>query len=268
MRVADQVVEKLLALVQASGVQPGQRLPAERQLAAELGVSRTSVREAIQKLTSQGVLAARRGDGTYLQEPAPAAEPADWLKDAMRPLAGLMESDSHYRYDVLETRHALETSTAWLAAQRATERDKDHIQRCFEVMIQHQQSGHAELAARADAQFHLAIAEASHNLVLVQVMHSLFTMVLSTVERNRHDMFRLSAPQTLQMLTEQHQGLMQAILDGDAQRARLCIGDHLEHVRTTIQRLDEDRARRERSTRMPLDAGPAPLLPNESTRQP
>src|SRR2546427_1816875 len=162
MRVADQVVEKLLALVQASGVQPGQRLPAERQLAAELGVSRTSVREAIQKLTSQGVLVARRGDGTYLQEPAPAAEPADWLKDAIRPLAGLMESDSHYRYDVLETRHALETSTAWLAAQRATERDKDHIQRCFEVMIQHQQSGHAELAARADAQFHLAIAEASH----------------------------------------------------------------------------------------------------------
>ena len=260
MRVADQVVEKLLALVQASGVQPGQRLPAERQLAAELGVSRTSVREAIQKLTSQGVLAARRGDGTYLQEPAPAAEPADWLKDAMRPLAGLMESDSHYRYDVLETRHALETSTAWLAAQRATERDKDHIQRCFEVMIQHQQSGHAELAARADAQFHLAIAEASHNLVLVQVMHSLFTVVLSTVERNRHDMFRLSAPQTLQELTVQHQSLMQSILDGDPQRARECIGEHLEHVRTTIQRLDEDRARRERSMRLPLDAAPA-LLP-------
>ncbi|WP_373785638.1 transcriptional regulator LldR [Delftia acidovorans] len=260
MRVADQVVEKLLALVQASGVQPGQRLPAERQLAAELGVSRTSVREAIQKLTSQGVLVARRGDGTYLQEPAPAAEPADWLKDAMRPLAGLMESDSHYRYDVLETRHALETSTAWLAAQRATERDKDHIQRCFEVMIQHQQSGHAELAARADAQFHLAIAEASHNLVLVQVMHSLFTVVLSTVERNRHDMFRLSAPQTLQELTVQHQSLMQSILDGDPQRARECIGEHLEHVRTTIQRLDEDRARRERSMRLPLDAAPA-LLP-------
>ena len=267
MRVADQVVEKLLALVQASGVQPGQRLPAERQLAAELGVSRTSVREAIQKLTSQGVLVARRGDGTYLQEPAPAAEPADWLKDAMRPLAGLMESDSHYRYDVLETRHALETSTAWLAAQRATPQDKDHIQRCFEVMIQHQQSGHAELAARADAQFHLAIAEASHNLVLVQVMHSLFTVVLSTVERNRHDMFRLSAPQTLQELTVQHQSLMQSILDGDPQRARECIGEHLEHVRTTIQRLDEDRARRERSMRLPLDAAPAQLPTSDQIRK-
>lgn len=178
----------------------------------------------------------------------------------MVPLAGLIESDPHYRYDVLATRHALETSTAWLAAQRATAQDKAHIQRCFEVMLQHQQSGHAELAARADAQFHLAIAEASHNLVLVQVMQSLFTVVLSTVERNRHDMFRLSAPITLQALTAQHQALMQAILEGDPQRARECIGEHLEHVRTTIQRMDEDRARRERSTRLPLDLAPT-LLP-------
>jgi len=264
MRLADHVVEKLLALVQARGLQTGQRLPAERQLATDLGVSRTSIREAIQKLTSQGVLASRRGDGTYLQ----AAGAAEWLQPAVAPLARLIDSDPHYRYDVLETRHALETSTAWLAAQRATVEDKDRIQRCFEVMLQHQQSGNAELAARADAQFHLAIAEASHNLVLVQVMHSLFTMVLSTVERNRHDMFRLSAPQTLQVLTAQHQSLMQAILDSDPQRARQCIGEHLEHVRTTIQRLDEDRARRERSTRLPLDLASASLLPNDSTREP
>ena len=256
MRLADHVVEKLLALVQERGLQPGQKLPAERQLAEVLGVSRTSVREAIQKLVSQGVLSARRGDGTYVQ----SRPTAHWLQEAMQPLAGLMDADPHYRYDVLETRHALETSTAWLAAQRATAQDKAHIQRCFEVMLQHQQSGHAELAARADAQFHLAIAEASHNLVLVQVMQSLFTVVLSTVERNRHDMFRLSAPVTLQALTAQHQALMQAILEGDPQRARECIGEHLEHVRTTIQRMDEDRARRERSTRLPLDLAPT-LLP-------
>ena len=255
MRLADHVVEKLLALVQDRGLQPGQKLPAERQLAEELGVSRTSVREAIQKLVSQGVLSARRGDGTYVQ----SRPTAHWLQEAMQPLAGLMDADPHYRYDVLETRHALETSTAWLAAQRATAQDKAHIQRCFEVMLQHQQSGHAELAARADAQFHLAIAEASHNLVLVQVMHSLFTVVLSTVERNRHDMFRLSAPVTLQALTAQHQALMQAILDGEPQRARECIGEHLEHVRTTIQRMDEDRARRERSMRLPLDLAPQDL---------
>ena len=259
MRLADHVVEKLLALVQARGLQPGQRLPAERQLAEELGVSRTSVREAIQKLTSQGVLSARRGDGTYLQPRATA----EWLQEGMQPLAGLIDADPHYRYDVLEARQALESSAAWLAAQRATAQDKARIQHCFEVMLDHQQNGHAELAARADAQFHLAIAEASHNLVLVQVTHSLFTTVLSTVTRNRHDMFHLSAPVTVQALTEQHQALMQAILDGDPQRARQCIDEHLEHVRVTIQRLDEDRARQERSTRLPPDLVP-PLLPETS----
>ena len=165
--------------------------------------------------------------------------------------------------DVLEARQALESSAAWLAAQRATAQDKARIQHCFEVMLDHQQNGHAELAARADAQFHLAIAEASHNLVLVQVTHSLFTTVLSTVARNRHDMFHLSAPVTVQALTEQHQALMQAILDGDPQRARQCIDEHLEHVRVTIQRLDEDRARQERSTRLPPDLVP-PLLPETS----
>ena len=263
MRLVDHVVEKLLALVQARGLQAGERLPAERQLAAELGVSRNSLREAIQKLTSQGALVSRRGDGTYVQSTAPA----EWLQEAMGPLVRLLDADPHYRYDVLETRHALETSTAWLAAQRATPADKERIQRCFDVMMQHQQSGHAELAARADAQFHLAIAEASHNVVLVQVMQSLFAVVLSTVERNRHDMFRLSAPETLRVLTAQHQDQMQAILDGDPTRARACIGDHLEHVRTTIQRMDEDRARRERSTRLPLDATPSLLLPTDPPRR-
>lgn len=263
MRLADHVVEKLLALVQARRLQPGQRLPAERQLATELGVSRTSIREAIQKLTTQGALASRRGDGTYVQ----STVPAEWLQEAVGPLARLLDTDPNYRYDVLETRHALESSTAWLAAQRATAEDKDRIQRCFDVMMQHQHNGHSELAARADAQFHLSIAEASHNLVLVQVMHSLFTVVLSTVERNRDDIFRLSEPQTLQILNVQHHDLMRAILDGDPHRARACIGEHLEHVRSTIQRLDEDRARRERSTRPSLQLAPSLLSPADAPRQ-
>lgn len=259
MRLADHVVEKLLALVQSRGLQPGQRLPAERQLAEELGVSRTSVREAIQKLVSQGVLSSRRGDGTYVEQ---ASAPADWLQDAMAPLAGLLETDPNYRLDVAETRYALETSTAALAAERATEQDKQRIRQCFDAMTAHQQAGHAELAAYADAQFHLAIAEASHNLVLVQVMRSLFSVMRSTVERNRSDMFRHSAPQTQRILAAHHGGLVKAITDGDAQAARACMAEHLQHVRETIQRETEDLERIERSQRLARrDAEPAPDSP-------
>ncbi|MBZ8139277.1 transcriptional regulator LldR [Rubrivivax gelatinosus] len=263
MRLADHVVEKLLELVQARGLQPGQRLPAERQLAAELGVGRSSVREAIQKLVSQGVLTARRGDGTYLQSTAQA----DWLQDAVAPLVRLLDTDPGYRFDVIETRHALETTTAALAAQRATAEDKDRIRRAFDVMIEHQQAGHAELAARSDAQFHLAIAEASHNLVLRQLMHGLFTVVLSTVTRNREDMFRFSAPETLRRLSAEHRAVMQAIVDGDAARAREGMVQHLEHVHQTIRREAEDHARRERLQRLPADAVPS-LLSLETPPRP
>ncbi|RMX04855.1 transcriptional regulator LldR [Corticibacter populi] len=258
MRLADHVAEKLLALVQTRGLQPGQRLPAERQLASELGVSRPSLREAIQKLVSQGVLISRRGDGTYVRSAQPGAS---WLQQAFDPLASLLHADPEYRYDVLEARHALESSTAWHAALRATPADQDKIRRCFDVMVQHQQSGNAELSARADAQFHLAIAEAAHNVVLLRVMHSLFELVLSTVVQNRRTMFALDSPDALRTLTAQHEALMQAICEGQAQRARDVIGQHLEYVRTTVRRLDEDDARRARSSRLPVDARlPLPLL--------
>lgn len=249
MRLADHVVEKLLALVQARGLQPGQRLPAERQLAEELGVSRTSVREAIQKLGSQGVLTSRRGDGTYVQTTAPA----EWLQEAVGPLARLIDSDPHYRYDVLETRHALETSTAWLAAQRATAQDKDRIQRCFDVMIQHQQSGHAELAARADAQFHLAIAEASHNLVLLQVMRGLFELLQTNISQSREKLY--TSARTFSPLSDQHREMMDAVLAGDPERARAAAHAHLEFVHTTLRTLDDNEARRARASRLPSPHG-------------
>jgi GntR family L-lactate dehydrogenase operon transcriptional regulator len=93
-------------------------------------VSRTSVREAIQKLTSQGVLSARRGDGTYLQSRATA----EWLQEGTQPLAGLIDADPHYRYDVLEAPGAGKQHR--LAGRPARHRPGQGAhQHCFEVML-------------------------------------------------------------------------------------------------------------------------------------
>lgn len=247
MRISDQVVNRLLEIIQTGGLQAGERLPAERKLAEQLGVSRSSLREAIQQLVSRGVLYSRLGAGTYLQSPS-----AQWPQRAIEPLAALMLSDPHYRYDVLEARQALETSTVWHAAQRATAEDKERIRRCFDTMVQYQQGHDAEHAARADAQFHLAIAEASHNLVLLQVMRGLFELVLGTVTENRHLMFvHDDPPQTLERLTRQHEALMQSILAGDPEQARAVMGEHLDYVRATLAQADENEARFQRSSRLP-----------------
>lgn len=247
MRLSEQVAQQVLALMQAKGLQPGDRLPAERQLALELQVSRPSLREAIQALIGQGVLKSRRGDGTYVQSTAPV----EWMRDDLSPLTHLLVSDPAYRYDVLEARLAIESATAWHAAQRATARDDEKIRRCFDIMVAYQDRADAMMASRADAQFHLAIAEASHNLVLVQVMHSLFALLISTVERDREKMFSGIPLDAGDALTGQHRGLMDAILQRDADGARAQMQAHLEYVRMALQRLHDDEARQARSARLP-----------------
>ena len=244
-RLSDHVAEQLLALIRSRGMARGERLPAERSLAAGLGVSRASLRTAIQKLSGQGILSTRVGAGTFLH-----ADVETWPQQSMSPLAALMLHDPMYRYDVLETRRALEGSAAAHAALRASPQDKDNIRRCFDQMLANQQRHDATLSARADARFHLAIAEASHNLVLIQVMRSLFDLVLSTVARSRHVMLTHEPPSTHERLNAQHGAVMRGILEGNADAARAAMGEHLDHVHAALKKLDEDSARRERSLRL------------------
>ena len=90
MRISDQVAEQLYTLIQQRQLQSGQRLPAERQLAEELGVSRTALREAIQKLSSRGLLESRVGAGTFVQ--TPPSQP-NWHEQVISPLVPLMRDD-------------------------------------------------------------------------------------------------------------------------------------------------------------------------------
>lgn len=241
MRLSDQLAEQLYVLVQQRQLQPGQRLPAERQLAEELGVSRAALREAIQRLSSRGILESRVGSGTFVCAHAPL-----WSDQAISPLVPLMRDDPQYRYDVLEARQILETGTAWLAAQRATDKDRDRIRSCFDEMLNHQNIHDADNAARADTQFHLAIAEASHNIVVVQAMRSLFEMVLNTVAQNRREMFVHKDPKVLARLTQQHHDLMQAIVCGEPEQAKALIGEHLAFVHEKLLEADADDARLQR----------------------
>lgn len=244
-RLSDHVAEKIRLLINEQQLQPGDRIPSERQLAEQLAVSRVPIREALRALNSQGLLVTRRGGGTYVQE----TDLMNWPAQSIAPLGELISQDPLYRYDVLEARHALEASTVWHAAQRATESDKHHIRHCFDVMVRHQQNQDAELSARADAQFHLAIAQASHNVVLLQIMNGLFQLVFSTVKENRRAMFEFDNAREVELLTRQHEGVMNAILQGEADLARELIGRHLNHVQDKVRLSEENNAREQRVSR-------------------
>lgn len=240
-RLSDEVADRVRALIDEKNLEAGMKLPAERQLAMQLGVSRNSLREALAKLVSEGVLLSRRGGGTFIR----------WRHDTwseqniVQPLKTLMADDPDYSFDILEARYAIEASTAWHAAMRATPGDKEKIQLCFEATL----SEDPDIASQADVRFHLAIAEASHNIVLLQTMRGFFDVLQSSVKHSRQRMYLV--PPVFSQLTEQHQAVIDAIFAGDADGARKAMMTHLSFVHTTMKRFDEDQARHARITRLP-----------------
>lgn len=242
-RLSDRVALQLRALIADARLQPGERLPAERALAQQLGVSRTSLREAIAQLASQGLLVARVGGGTYVHEPAQA------VVEPLAPYLPLFQGDPEYRFDVLEIRHALEGATAWHAALRATDADRARIAAAHEALQAAHGKNDPAGEAHADAAFHLSIAEASHNLVLLQVMRGLFGLLQTNISQSREKLYL--SPRTSEPLSAQHRELLEAVLAGDPERARAAAHDHLEFVHTSLRTLDEDDARRARASRLP-----------------
>ncbi|NDO82393.1 transcriptional regulator LldR [Citrobacter sp. NCU1] len=242
-RLSDEVASRVRALIEEQQLEAGMKLPAERQLAVQLGVSRNSLREALAKLVSEGVLLSRRGGGTFVRW-----QHESWSEqNIVQPLKTLMADDPDYSFDILEARHAIEASTAWHAAMRATEIDKEKIKACFDATL----SEDPDIASQADVRFHLAIAEASHNVVLLQTMRGFFDVLHSSVKQSRQRMYLV--PPVFARLTEQHQAILDAIVAGDAEGARQAMMAHLGFVHTTMKRFDEDQARQARITRLPGD---------------
>lgn len=244
MKVSDKVVQSLRNLIEKNHMQVGDRLPAERKLCEQLDVSRSSLREALQHLVSQGMLVSRVGAGTYLQE-----LPNHWSQHhIVQPLSDLMDVDPEYRFDVQESRLILEGGTAWYAAQRATPDDIKKIRQCYDQIAHYQLLGDDDEAARADARFHLAIAEASHNVVLIQLMRSLFDLLQFNVVLGRRKVY--SEAHRFDQLQDQHFKVMAAIERQDPEAARQAVCGHIEFVIQQVRKIDEDEARQQRMSRL------------------
>lgn len=239
VRLTEHITQELEQLITGGEFQLGDRLPAERVLAEQYGVSRPSVREAIQTLISKGLLASKRGGGTFVINTKPMLGNFAMLE--------LFREHPEYRFDVLEIRHALEGNAAWYAALRSTPEDKAQIQVCFERMLALHGDPDPMQEAKADAAFHLAIVEASHNLVLLHVMRSLFELLQNSISHNLDKLY--TQPRVFEPLSQQHRELMEAVLAGDPERARQAAENHLSFVEESLKTIDADEARKVRSLR-------------------
>ncbi|KTT22041.1 transcriptional regulator PdhR [Pseudomonas oryzihabitans] len=227
-RLSDDIVKHLEALIAEGSLRPGERLPAERALAERFGVSRPSLREAIQKLTARGLLLSRQGGGTYVTEALNSA-----FTD---PLLPLLESREETRRDLLEFRHTLEGACAYYAAQRATQPDLARLTLAWERLedcYRRRETISREEEGDADAAFHMAIAEASHNAVYLHSIRSLFELLRHHMVTNIGGM-HAHREETRDRLIEQHRALYEAIVEGRADGAREAANRHLDYVQEVL----------------------------------
>lgn len=242
-RLADNIVEQLEAMILEGTLKAGERLPAERALAEQFGVSRPSLREAIQKLVAKGLLVSRHGGGNFVAEALGST-----FSD---PLLRLLETSADAQRDLLEFRHTLEGSCAYYAALRATEVDRQRLAEAFEA-LQHCYSREGSVSraeeGAADARFHLAIAEASHNAVLLHTIRGLFDLLKRNVVTNIGGMYALRN-ETRHMLMRQHQELYDAIIARRADEARDVIHRHINYVQEVLAEGQQEAQRLARAQR-------------------
>lgn len=238
------VTARIERLILEGSLRPGEPLLPERELALRLGVSRPTVRLALKDLESRGLLTSKEGRGARVAQLA-AASITDPL---IRLLAERGEVADHY----LEFRDTVESAASAMAAMRANDVDLDRIRACAERIERAHVTADPQEEAEADADLHAAIYEASHNLVLLQIMQALSSLLRSDVLQNRARMF--SIPAIRDKLRDQHLTIADAILTRRPDDARAAAHAHLGFLRDAIRDLAGAEARLDLSRRR-LDGG-------------
>ncbi|MDF1803825.1 FadR/GntR family transcriptional regulator [Thalassovita sp.] len=218
------VTRQIELLILRGILRPGERLPSERELSERLGVSRPSLREAIASLQDKGLLTTKAGAGIYV---------ADVLGSAFsEALVKLFASHDEAVFDYISFRRDMEGLAAERATRLASDTDLRVIQTIFDKMVTAHSKRDPADEARLDADFHLAIIEASHNVVMLHMMRSMYQLLREGVFYNRRVMFKQRT--TRDTLLDQHRAINDALQGRDPVAARKAVEAHLDYVRASL----------------------------------
>ena len=233
-----EIVSRQIEDMIADGIlQEGVQLPSERVLAERLEVSRPTLREAKQILTSKGLLKSQQGGGTYVTSALNSS-----ISD---PLMNLLKERPEFKFDILELIHTLDSEAAFLAASRATDLEKDKIKEKYDIMVElHLKREDHVASALADINFHLSITEASHNIALLHITRSIYDVLLTSIENNLKYLYTIKGIE--KSLTSQHKLILDSINIGDSEAAKSAAKTHMTFVNKSLSAMDKDKERQER----------------------
>lgn len=216
MAVANDAIDEIKRLIVSGRFGPGDKLPTEQELAAQLGLSRSSLREAVRALILMGVLSVRQGDGTYVTslEPRLLLRSTGFVVDLLQGGGSLLE--------LLEVRRMLEPAAAALAAPRISAEDLGRLRKC---MLRMDSVSSVEDLVEADDEFHSVLAAAGGNATLASLVKSLSGRTL------RARIWRgLDDGGALEVTRRGHHAIFQAVESGNPELARAATTAHVAEV--------------------------------------
>lgn len=223
-KLSHAVIRQMEGLILRGILRPGERLPSERDLSDRLGVSRPSLREAVSELQDRGLLESRAGSGIYVAEALSAVFPPA--------LTQLFASHEEAVFDYIDFRRDMEGLAAERAARLGSDTDLALIDAIFAKMEAAHRKRNPADEARLDAEFHIAIIEASHNIVMLHMMRSMFGLLRDGVFYNRGIMFKQRM--TRDQLLDQHRDINTALQNRNPAAARGAVERHLDYVRASL----------------------------------
>jgi GntR family transcriptional repressor for pyruvate dehydrogenase complex len=214
-RLYQEIVDQIQQQILSGALKPGDQIPAERDLAERFGVSRTAVREAIKSLTEKGLIEVYVGRGTFVTNLSP--------NRVIESMTLLLRNEPHNVASLQEAREMLEVPTARLAALRRTDAHVARL-RAIKAELEEEHSISPRLVD-GDTEFHVELARATGNPVLVLLSQTIVAL-LRTERLYREDFDIANLPIAL----ADHREIIDAIADGDSDRAAHAMSDHLVRV--------------------------------------
>ena len=236
-KIGDAIADHLEKLILEGVLRPGEKLAAERELAGKLDVSRPSLREALDKLQSKGLIETTNSGRIVAQFLAPLT----------RPLAGLFADKPRVTADYFEYRKLIEGQAAALAAARATDVDRAAIEECCNSMRKAHEMDDPSQEASVDADLHQLIYESAHNVVIMHVMRVFSELMRHDVLYNRNQLYQRFGVR--EQLLKQHLAIAEAVLKSDPKLAEKAASEHINFTFQTIEEIRRDEERVEVSLR-------------------
>lgn len=212
--LSDRVAEELQAMIRSAEYKPGDKLPTEGELMEKFSVSRITVREAVRKLRTMGLVEVRQGDGTFVKELTP--------NSFMKPLLSMLSLDKKNLRDVFEVRLVIECKAAELAARRATGEQLEKMRQHLSGMEQSIAAGNPEQYNEQDMLFHYAILQSSGNQIITAIGDMIVSMIRDSIRAS------ISPPNALENSIAMHKKIYSAIAQKDPTGAVAAMQQHLE----------------------------------------